>query len=118
MSVGIQDLVVRHYYNIGVLFVFSVCCLVTVCSTDNNVPAPVNVPSTGERGRIPKHYPPNESPLQPLTLFFNIYAHRLCAGGEKIIIIIRQFLRHCNMSESLQGRLQHDDQYTISVFCL
>ena len=26
--------------------------------------------------------PPNESPLQPLTLFFNIYAHRLCAGGH------------------------------------
>jgi len=26
--------------------------------------------------------------LQPLTLFFNIYAHRLCAGGHKIIIII------------------------------
>jgi len=26
--------------------------------------------------------------LQPLTLFFNIYAHRLCAGGHKTIIII------------------------------
>jgi len=25
--------------------------------------------------------------LQPLTLFFNIYAHRLCAGGPIIIII-------------------------------
>ena len=23
------------------------------------------------------------SPLQPLTLFFNIYAHRLCTGGHK-----------------------------------
>jgi len=30
----------------------------------------------------------NKSPLQKLTLFFNIYAHRLCAGGQKIIIII------------------------------
>ena len=27
--------------------------------------------------------PPNESPLQPLILFSNIYAHRLCAGGHK-----------------------------------
>jgi len=30
--------------------------------------------------------PPNESPLRQLTLFFkgfNIYAHRLCAGGHK-----------------------------------
>jgi len=29
--------------------------------------------------------------LQPLTLFFNIYAHRLCAGGHKKIIIIILF---------------------------
>jgi len=41
-----------------------------------SVPAPVHGPSTGERGRLPKHNPPNELPLQPLTLFFNIYAHR------------------------------------------
>ena len=44
--------------------------------------------------------PPNESPLQPLTLFFNIYAHRLCAGGHKnsnnnkiIIIIYKRILK-------------------------
>ena len=42
-----------------------------------SVPAPLNGPSTGECGpRSPSktQCPPNESPLQPLTLFFNIYA--------------------------------------------
>ena len=47
----------------------------------------------GTRSPSKTQCPPNKSPLQPLTLFFNIYAHRLCAGGQKIIIIIRQFIR-------------------------
>ena len=37
----------------------------------------------GMRSPSKSQCPPNESPLQLLTLFFNIYAHRLCAGGHK-----------------------------------
>jgi len=37
----------------------------------------------GMRSPSKTQCPPNESPLQPLTLFFNIYAHMLCAGGQK-----------------------------------
>ena len=60
--------------------------------------------------------PPNESPLQPLTLF-NIYAHRLCAGGYKIvvlviiiiIIIIIAHLYSALRSEDTEALAAHED---------
>ena len=43
----------------------------------------------GMRSPSKTQCPLNESPLQPLTLFFNIYAHRLCASEQNKIIITR-----------------------------
>ena len=44
------------------------------CFCSSACPWPFN---RGTRSPSKTLYPPNESPLQPLTFFFNIYAHRL-----------------------------------------